>query len=136
MIMPANTNPSPSVPQPVGAPLTRAAIFLVVTVNPGAAAETAALLRRLVGEHGDMDRRVFEALELQPRILRALFAVIVFQGARVGARGEEFFGHLALRKADSALRDLAHEHVGQSLAHLEVPISSVAGTDRLKTKLG
>jgi putative iron-dependent peroxidase len=28
-------------PQPVAAPLTRAAIFLVVTVNPGAAAETA-----------------------------------------------------------------------------------------------
>ena len=27
----------PSVPQPVAQPLTRAAIFLVVTVNPGAA---------------------------------------------------------------------------------------------------
>ena len=47
MTMPGNTN-SPSsmskpapVPQPVGLPLTRAAIFLVVTVNPGAAAETA-----------------------------------------------------------------------------------------------
>jgi putative iron-dependent peroxidase len=41
MTMPGNTNPSPADPQPVGAPLTRAAIFLVVTVNPGAAAETA-----------------------------------------------------------------------------------------------
>ena len=47
MIMPGNTNrssPAPepaAVPQPVGAALTRAAIFLVVTVNPGAAAETA-----------------------------------------------------------------------------------------------
>jgi putative iron-dependent peroxidase len=46
MIMPGNANRSPAAepaatPQPVGAPLTRAAIFLVVTVNPGTAAETA-----------------------------------------------------------------------------------------------
>jgi porphyrinogen peroxidase len=41
IIMPGKTNRSPAVPQPVAAPLTRAAIFLVVTVNPGAAATTA-----------------------------------------------------------------------------------------------
>jgi porphyrinogen peroxidase len=41
MIAPGQTNPSPGDPQAVGAPLTRAAIFLVVTVGPGAAAETA-----------------------------------------------------------------------------------------------
>ena len=41
MITPGITEQLPAVPQPVGAPLTRAAIFLVVTVNPGAAAETA-----------------------------------------------------------------------------------------------
>jgi putative iron-dependent peroxidase len=39
--MPGNTNRSPATPQSVGAPLTRAAIFLVVTVSPGTAAETA-----------------------------------------------------------------------------------------------
>jgi porphyrinogen peroxidase len=32
---------APSVPQPVSAPLSRAAIFLVATINPGAASETA-----------------------------------------------------------------------------------------------
>ena len=42
MTMPGNIAPSPATPQPVGAPLTRAAIFLVVTVNPGVEAETAA----------------------------------------------------------------------------------------------
>ncbi|HLY57630.1 MAG TPA: Dyp-type peroxidase [Stellaceae bacterium] len=41
MIVPGNTDRSPAAPQPVGAPLTRAAIFLVVTVNPGEAAEAA-----------------------------------------------------------------------------------------------
>jgi putative iron-dependent peroxidase len=40
-IMLEKINRSPAVPQPVAAPLTRAAIFLVCTVNPGAAAETA-----------------------------------------------------------------------------------------------
>ena len=39
------------VPQPVSAPLTRAAIFLVVTINPGAdnARSRAVVLRRLCG---------------------------------------------------------------------------------------
>jgi putative iron-dependent peroxidase len=41
MIPSDNIPRSPADPQPVVAPLTRAAIFLVVTVNPGAAAETA-----------------------------------------------------------------------------------------------
>jgi putative iron-dependent peroxidase len=41
MTMPGIADQLPAVPQLVGAPLTRAAIFLVVTVNPGAAAETA-----------------------------------------------------------------------------------------------
>ena len=40
MIAPGQTDRSPAVPQPVGAPLTRAAIFLVVTMRPGIAAET------------------------------------------------------------------------------------------------
>jgi putative iron-dependent peroxidase len=40
MTMPGTTDSSPAVPQPVGVPLTRAAIFLVVTVNPGMAAVT------------------------------------------------------------------------------------------------
>ena len=41
MTTPGITDQPPAVPQPVGAPLTRAAIFLVVTVNSGAAAEIA-----------------------------------------------------------------------------------------------
>jgi putative iron-dependent peroxidase len=41
MTMPGTTNNSPAVPQEVAAPLTRAAIFLVVTVKPGMAAATA-----------------------------------------------------------------------------------------------
>ena len=41
MPMPGRTDSSPAVPQPVGATLTSAAIFLVVTVNPGMAAATA-----------------------------------------------------------------------------------------------
>ena len=41
MTMPGESNRPPITPQPVAAGLTRAAIFLVVTVNPGAAAETA-----------------------------------------------------------------------------------------------
>jgi porphyrinogen peroxidase len=41
MTMAGNTAPPPATPQPVAARLTRAAIFLVVTVNPGATAETA-----------------------------------------------------------------------------------------------
>ncbi len=36
MAMPETTEPAPATPQPVGAPLTRAAIFLVVTMKPGA----------------------------------------------------------------------------------------------------
>jgi putative iron-dependent peroxidase len=64
MTMPGNTNRLPEDPQPVGAPLTRAAIFLVVTVNPGAAAETAvralcadlAGLLRSVGFRGPDER--------------------------------------------------------------------------------
>jgi putative iron-dependent peroxidase len=41
MTTPGITDQLPAVPQPVGAPLTRAAIFLVVSVAPGATAETA-----------------------------------------------------------------------------------------------
>ena len=41
MTTPAAMGGSNAVPQPTGAPLTPAAIFLVVTVNPGAEAETA-----------------------------------------------------------------------------------------------
>ena len=39
MTMPERTDATPAIPQPVGAPLTRAAIFLVVTMRPGMAAE-------------------------------------------------------------------------------------------------
>src|SRR5260221_14192786 len=46
----------PAAPQPVGAQLTRAAIFLVVTVNPGAAAETA--VRTLCGDLAALQRSV------------------------------------------------------------------------------
>ena len=42
MTMPGVMSQPPATPQPVGAPLTRAAIFLIATVNPGAVAETAA----------------------------------------------------------------------------------------------
>ena len=62
-----------AVPQSVGAPLTRAAIFLVVTVNPGAEAETAvrglcadlAGLLRSVGFRGPDERLsgTFDGLE-------------------------------------------------------------------------
>jgi putative iron-dependent peroxidase len=41
MTMPEGIDAATAVPQPVGAPLTRAAIFLVVTMMPGRAAETA-----------------------------------------------------------------------------------------------
>jgi|SRR5579859_1357317 len=54
--MPEKTNQSPAVPQPVAAPLTRAAIFLVVTVSPGAAAETA--VRALCGDLAGLQRSV------------------------------------------------------------------------------
>jgi putative iron-dependent peroxidase len=47
MVMPGTINQPPDTPQPVAARLTRAAIFLVVTVNPGVAAETA--VRTLCG---------------------------------------------------------------------------------------
>src|SRR3984957_8177796 len=56
----------------------------------GAAAQSASLFGGLIGKHGDMDRRVFEALQLQPRILRALFAVVVFQRSRISAREAGF----------------------------------------------
>ncbi len=46
----------PSIPQPVVAPLTRAAMFLVVTVNAGAESETAA--RTLCGDIGALLRAV------------------------------------------------------------------------------
>jgi porphyrinogen peroxidase len=39
MTMPERIDATPAIPQPVGAPLTRAAIFLVVTMRPGMAAE-------------------------------------------------------------------------------------------------
>src|ERR1700742_1882246 len=38
---PMTAGSAPPVPQPVSAPLSRAAIFLVVTINPGAASTTA-----------------------------------------------------------------------------------------------
>ena len=43
MITPGKTDRSSAAPQPVAAPLTRAAIFLTVTVKPGMAAATAVL---------------------------------------------------------------------------------------------
>ena len=74
MIMP----PTPKLaPQPVAAPLTRAAIFLVVTVNPGAAAETAvrALCADLAGP---------VALG---RVSRARRTPVLHHGVRVGRVG-------------------------------------------------
>jgi putative iron-dependent peroxidase len=56
MNMPAETDRSPAVPQPVAASLTRAAIFLVVTVKPGLAAETA--VRTLCGDLSGLLRSV------------------------------------------------------------------------------
>jgi putative iron-dependent peroxidase len=56
MNMPGKTDRSPAVPQPVAVPLTRAAIFLVVTVSPGAAAETA--VRALCGDLAGLLRSV------------------------------------------------------------------------------
>jgi putative iron-dependent peroxidase len=56
MIMPGETDRSPAVPQPVAVPLTRAAIFLVVTVSPGVAAETA--VRTLCGDLAGLLRSV------------------------------------------------------------------------------
>ena len=54
--MPGMTNRSPAAPQPVAAPLTRTAIFLVVTVSAGAAAETA--VRTLCGDSAGLLRAV------------------------------------------------------------------------------
>ena len=62
MIMPGKTNRSNAAPQavgaaqPVAAPLTRAAIFLVVTVSPGTAAGTA--VRALCGDLAGLLRSV------------------------------------------------------------------------------
>jgi putative iron-dependent peroxidase len=64
MIMPGEIDRSPAAPQPVAAPLTRSAIFLVVTVGPGEAAETAvrglcadlSALLRSVGFRGPDER--------------------------------------------------------------------------------
>ena len=56
MIPPEKIDRPPAVPQPVAAPLTRAAIFLVVTVAPGAAAETA--VRTLCGDLAALLRSV------------------------------------------------------------------------------
>jgi porphyrinogen peroxidase len=56
MTMPGTISPSPVDPQPVAAPLTRVAIFLVVTMNPGAAAETA--VRTLCGDLAALLRSV------------------------------------------------------------------------------
>jgi porphyrinogen peroxidase len=53
---PGQINGPPAAPQPVAAPLTRAAIFLVVTVSPGAAAETA--VRGLCGDLAGLLRSV------------------------------------------------------------------------------
>src|SRR3984885_6947479 len=56
MITPGQTDRSPADPQPVAAPLTRAAIFLVVTVKPGMAAGTA--VRALCGDLAGLLRSV------------------------------------------------------------------------------
>jgi putative iron-dependent peroxidase len=56
MNMPGKTDRSPVVPQPVAVPLTRAAIFLVVTVSRGAAAETA--VRAFCGDLAGLLRSV------------------------------------------------------------------------------
>jgi putative iron-dependent peroxidase len=56
MTTPGPTDRSPAAPQPVAAPLTRAAIFLVVTVNPGRAAE--ATVRAFCGDLAALVRAV------------------------------------------------------------------------------
>jgi putative iron-dependent peroxidase len=60
---PANGDPvQPAIPQPVVVPLTRAAIFLVVTVNPGT--DSGAAVRSLCAELGALVRAVgFRDLE-------------------------------------------------------------------------
>jgi len=56
MTMPAAAESSSPTPQPIAAPLTRAAIFLVVTINPGAANGTA--VRSLCGDLAALLRTV------------------------------------------------------------------------------
>jgi putative iron-dependent peroxidase len=56
MTAPGAAGGSPVVAQPVDAPLTRAAIFLIVTVNPGP--DNRATLRSAVLGEGDPLRRV------------------------------------------------------------------------------
>jgi len=56
MTMPGTISPSPVDPQPVASALTRVAIFLVVTINPGTAAETA--VRTLCGDLAALLRSV------------------------------------------------------------------------------
>jgi putative iron-dependent peroxidase len=55
MTMPAAESSSP-IPQPVAAPLTRAAIFLIVTINPGA--DSGAAVRSLCADLGTLLRAV------------------------------------------------------------------------------
>jgi len=43
------------------------------------------LFGRVVGEHGKMDGRLIEAGELQPRIVRALFAFVAVERPGIGA---------------------------------------------------
>jgi putative iron-dependent peroxidase len=56
MTMPAAAESSSPIPQPVTAPLTRAAIFLVVAINPGA--ENSVSVRSLCGDLGALLRAV------------------------------------------------------------------------------
>jgi porphyrinogen peroxidase len=62
MSAPEQGGKSPSIPQAVDAPLTRAAIFLVVTINPGS--ESLAILRSFCGDFAALVRAVeFRDLE-------------------------------------------------------------------------
>src|SRR5450755_2163913 len=57
-----------------------------------------------------MDRRVFEALKLQPRILGAPFAVVIFQGSRIGTREAGYHLVPAISRFDE------HEPPGLAMA--------------------
>ena len=66
----------PAAPQTVGAPLTRAAIFLVVTVNPGAAARPPCGRLRRSGRPAALGR-----------VSRARRTPVLHHGVRVGRMG-------------------------------------------------
>ena len=54
--------------------------------------------------------RVFEALKLQPRILRVLFTLVILQGSRIGAREAGFHFVAAIGRVDE------HEPPGLAVA--------------------